>query len=135
MNGVNANIIWVLIALAAVWFLLRRGRHGGHGQGGFGGHGHGGFGGRGHDGGGHHGGSHERLGNASPRDHDALSPGAAIDPVSGKPVRTDQALTSVNAGRTYYFESEDTRRRFEAEPQRYATAAPPPQRRSRRHGC
>lgn len=62
----------------------------------------------------------------------AASPSAALDPVSGNPVRIDRALSEVFGGRAYYFESEDTRRRFKAEPQKYSSAAPQPADRPRR---
>lgn len=51
-------------------------------------------------------------------------PGAALDPVSGKTLRTDGALTTVRRGQVYYFESAGTRRRFEADPEKYADHAP-----------
>lgn len=131
MNWLNGNIIWVLVAVAAVWFLLRgRGRGRGHGHG----FGHG-------TGGGHHGSSRDERRDAPsgvPEPGDGDGPhavaAAALDPVSGNPVRTDRALTAVFGGRAYHFESEETRKRFEAEPQRYATAAPPPEHRPRRRG-
>jgi YHS domain-containing protein len=59
---------------------------------------------------------------------------AALDPVSGNPVRTDRALTAVFGRRAHYFDSEETRKRFEAEPQRYASTEPPPVHRPRRRG-
>jgi len=131
MNWLNGNIIWVLVAVAAVWFLLRgRGRGRGHGHG----FGHG-------MGGGHHGSSRDERRDApggvlEPGDGDGphAAAAAALDPVSGNPVRTDRALTAVFGGRAYHFESEETRKRFEAEPQRYATAAPPHEHRPRRRG-
>lgn len=75
---------------------------------------------------------------------DATSPanvGDATDPVSGKRVRADHALSSVYTGRVFYFESADTRQRFEEDPERFARGASgvpvasdaPPRR--RHHGC
>ncbi|MDD3762904.1 MAG: YHS domain-containing protein [Pseudomonadota bacterium] len=91
--------------------------------------------------GGHHGGSRDWRG-APPSDHGGTAhveaphaqATAALDPVSGNPVRTDRALTAVYGGRAYYFESEETRKRFEAEPQKYASHEPPPGERPRRRG-
>lgn len=116
----------MLVAIVAVWFMMR---HGGmHGLG-MGGHHHGrSQGGHEHD---------DPRETVPPGAGDRVpATGAALDPVSGNPVRTDHALTAVFDGRTYYFESEDTRRRFEAEPQRYAVAVPRrTERPRRRRGC
>lgn len=126
MDWLTGNGIWVLVVIAAVWFMMRRGGLHGFGMGG------------------HH---HGRLRGGQAHDHhsDTVPPGAgdqiramgaALDPVSGNPVRTDRALTAVFDGRTYHFESEDTRRRFEAEPQKYAVAVPSrTERPRRRRGC
>jgi YHS domain-containing protein len=46
--------------------------------------------------------------------------GLAIDPVSRKDVSIAGALTSVYGGRIYYFETPESRQRFEASPQQYA---------------
>jgi YHS domain-containing protein len=51
-------------------------------------------------------------------------PEAALDPVSGNAVRTDTALTTTHGGRVFYFESAETRQRFEVEPERFAASAP-----------
>jgi len=53
-------------------------------------------------------------------DRDAPNPAAAVEPVNGQPMRTDAALSSVRGGGAYDFESDDTRRRFESEPRRFA---------------
>ena len=130
MDWSSGNWLWVLVAIAAVWFFMRRGLHG-HGMGGHGGH-HGGTGNADHG----HGGSAAPGQDAPPRS--AAGPEAALDPVSGNPVRTDRALTAVFGGRAYYFESDDTRKRFEAESQKYASAAPQPryiEQPRRRRGC
>ena len=129
MDLINGNWIWGIIAVAVLWFFIRRGGFHGHGLGGHHGRSHGGH---------HH---RDDYGGASrPADAEVTggAEGAALDPVSGNPVRTDRALTAVFAGRAYYFESDETRKRFEAEPQKYAhAAAPAPQaeRPRRRHGC
>jgi YHS domain-containing protein len=44
----------------------------------------------------------------------------AIDPVTRKDVATDRALTSIYQGRIYYFETAESRQRFEASPEQYA---------------
>jgi YHS domain-containing protein/uncharacterized membrane protein YraQ (UPF0718 family) len=52
--------------------------------------------------------------------------GYAIDPVCGMQVETVHAPASaMHGGRTYYFCSDHCRRRFEADPARFATAAAP----------
>ncbi len=126
MDWLTGNWIWLFVAVAALWFFMRRGGLHGRGMGG------------------HHGRSHgdERHGlggAAQPTPGGApAAAGAALDPVSGNPVRTDGALTAAFEGRAYYFESEDTRRRFEVEPQKYAAAAAPlapADRPRRRRGC
>lgn len=129
MNWLVQNWIWILAALA---FIVMMSRHG-FGHGAHGGSGHGGLG---------HGGQPE-AGPAPAGSSGAPvgAAGAAIDPVSGNPVRTDKALSSVHRGRVFYFESAETRQRFEAEPDRYAASAsgdpvpgnPEPYR--RRGGC
>lgn len=124
MDWLAGNGIWLLVAIAGVWFLMRRGGLHGLVRGGH-----------------HHERSHggrDDQGGVMPPPADDRTPatGAALDPVSGNPVRTDRALTAVFEGRAYYFESEDTRRRFEAEPQKYAVAAPKQaERRRPRRGC
>jgi len=59
----------------------------------------------------------------------------AIDPVSRRPVDPAHALSSVYGGRAYYFESVETRAKFEAAPSTYASSQPEQQQSSRRHGC
>jgi len=44
----------------------------------------------------------------------------AIDPVTRKDVSTENALTSIYQGRIYYFETAESRQRFEASPDQYA---------------
>jgi YHS domain-containing protein len=48
------------------------------------------------------------------------APEAAIDPVSGEPLATARALTSLHQGRVYYFANRENRERFEASPEKYA---------------
>ena len=48
----------------------------------------------------------------------------AVDPVTQKTIPTAGAVTSAFQGRIYYFESPETRLRFEASPAQYAVAAP-----------
>ncbi|MCU0896758.1 MAG: hypothetical protein MUC55_04585 [Burkholderiales bacterium] len=137
MEWLGQNWIWVVAAVAFLLLMSRGGLgHHGHGGSGFGG-GHGGHGGGDFGGGrsGPHGPDPRQTGGA---------PGAAsaIDPVSGNAVRTDRALTSVHGGDVFYFESAETRQRFEAEPDKYvanatakeaSTGQPSPRR--HRHGC
>lgn len=136
MDWLSQNWILVLLAVGVAIFLFRSGGlgglGGGHGgglgdllgglgggHGGHGGGGHGGFGGHGggHGGSGGHGGGHDD----NPRPSNP--PEAAIDPVSGAPVRTADALTSLYQGKIYYFASKENRDRFEAAPQEYALKA------------
>lgn len=128
MDWLSQNWFWIVLAVGAV-FLFSRGGHRGHGGSGDLGHGgHGALGGGllggllggvGHGHGGHHGHGSRHDDERS----DASASEAAIDPVSGNPVRTAEALTSVFDGRTYYFESRENRERFEAAPQEYAQKA------------
>jgi YHS domain-containing protein len=60
---------------------------------------------------------------------------AAIDPVSRNPVDPARAPSSFYGGRVYYFESAETRTKFEAAPSSYASSQPEQQQPSRhRHG-
>ena len=128
MNWLSQNWFWVLLAIGVAVYFSRGGlgRHGGGPGGLLGGSvGHGR--GRGHDSG------HGQHRDEEP--HDSRAPGdapeAVVDPVSGEALRTDQALTSLYAGKVYYFASRENRDRFEAMPQDYAgtprvTRSPPP---------
>lgn len=113
MNWLTQNWIWVAIALAIAWLVLR-GSLGGHA----GGHGGEYIGGMGH-------GAHGYVGEEGQpgRPTDASTPEAAIDPVSGEAVRTTNALTSIHEGKIYYFASRENRDRFEAAPHEYAQKA------------
>lgn len=118
MESIAQNWLWILGAVAVMAVVLFRGRHRGHG-----GFGHGGFG-HGHGGRGGHSDRGEYPGETGDRDRTSGAPvpgpEAAIDPVTGTPVRTADALTSVYQGRVYYFGSKDSRDRFEASPQEFA---------------
>ena len=108
MEWLAQNWVWILFAVV-VLLMFRRHRYGG---GLLGGHGH-------------HGGHHDQgEGHESHEGHDGQPRAeAAIDPVSGTPVRIEGALTSVFRGRVYYFQSQENRVLFEASPERYAGAA------------
>ena len=106
MEWLTQNWLWILFAVVLL-LMFRR-----HGFGGLlGGHGH-------------HGGHYDK-GEAQERHrgHDERQVEAAIDPVSGNPVRIEGALTSVFRGRVYYFQSQENRVLFEASPERYAGSA------------
>lgn len=63
---------------------------------------------------------------------------AATDPVTGRPVDKERAATAFYRGRVYYFESGESRKRFEESPERYGStgAAEAPSRPAHRHqGC
>ena len=114
MDWLSRNWVWVALAIG-VWFYFFRSRPGGHSGG--------------------HGGVPEDMGHGGHPGGDAghsdqtgshvttNAPDAAIDPVSGEAVRTDQALTSIFQGNVYYFSSSESRDRFEAAPQEYARKA------------
>ncbi|HEX8012118.1 MAG TPA: hypothetical protein VF814_14475 [Casimicrobiaceae bacterium] len=118
----SQNLVWIILAVGAVFVFSRLRGHGG--LLGFGG-GHGAaFGGGDHSG---HG-----PGGDQPQD----SAPAAIDPVTRSPVDPARALSSFYGGRVYYFESAETRTKFEAAPSSYASPQPEQQQSSgRRHGC
>lgn len=111
MESISQNWLWILVALGAVAFFFFRGARG-HGGFGHAGHGHSGQ---------EYGGNGDRDRVATPSPH---VPEAVIDPVSGAPVRTADAPTSVYQGRVYFFASKESRDRFEASPQEYAAKAP-----------
>lgn len=106
MNFLSQNWWWIPLLIVVFLLFSRRGRHG---LGGFG-HGH------------HHGYQTSHGGYGDDRDHPEHSarPTVATDPVTHKDVATTQAVTSVYQGRIYYFESADSRQRFEASPEQYA---------------
>ncbi len=112
LGWLSMNWIWIAIAIGIAYYFLRRG--------------HGAQGSRrdahqleavGH----HVQTSDHAPGNAQAGpDPDTAAPQAAVDPVGGEAVRTNQALTSLYQGRIYYFVSKENRERFEASPQAYA---------------
>jgi YHS domain-containing protein len=123
MNWLSQNWYWVLLAIGVAVYFLRGGlgRHaGGHGGHGRHGGGPGGLlgGGMGHGDGRAHGGGQSPHRDEEPRNSRAPSdaPEAVVDPVSGEAVRTGQPLTSLYAGKVYYFASSENRDRFEAMP-------------------
>jgi YHS domain-containing protein len=129
MDWLTQNWIWILVVVLALVMFRRMGHHG--------------YGGLAHHGFGHPGDMTSDGGSSgAPSGVGNGAPGAAIDPVSGNALRTDHAITSFYRGRVYYFENEETRRRFEAEPQRFATVGSgvdprgaDESRPHRRHGC
>lgn len=97
MDWLSQNWIWIVLAFV-VLLVIRRGGLAGCGIG------------HAHD----HGSTTSRG--------EGSSAGTA-DPINGKPVDKEHALTSFYGGRLYYFESAESRQRFEASPERYARAA------------
>ncbi|MBS2132156.1 YHS domain-containing protein (plasmid) [Burkholderia thailandensis] len=102
MQWLSQNWIWIALAIG-VFFMMRH--HGGMGYG---------MGSR------HRHGSH--------RAYDGGDSGSN-DPVSGKPVDLSKAVTTQFDGRTYYFESEQSRAEFNKDPERFARTGT-----RRRHG-
>lgn len=120
MSWLSQNWVWVALAVAIAWWLLRSGfaGHGGHGRAGGPGGLLGGLGGHGG-----HGASHGGHGEPPERPATSDVPEAAVDPVSAEAVRTAHAVTTVYEGRIYYFASKENRDRFEAAPREYAHKA------------
>ena len=114
MNWLAQNWVWIVVAAGLIW-MMRRGGMPGCGMG--------------HA---HHGGGTSGTDSGIPP---AEKAGRSTDPVSGKAVDTQHAITSYYGGRVYYFESPETRQRFEASPEKYASPAPAEQRPHRHHGC
>jgi YHS domain-containing protein len=104
LNWLAQNWVWVIVLVFAALYLLRRsgGRHEMEGMSGHGA-------GAGHLG---------RDGASA-----AGSSSTAVDPVSGKKMDSTHAITTYFRGQVYFFESEETRRRFEASPEEYARNA------------
>jgi YHS domain-containing protein len=70
------------------------------------------------------------------REHEASGvPEKAVDPVSGREVLTTGAPTAAHKGRIFYFESAESRQRFEAAQQQYAPKQSPPPQQQRHRGC
>lgn len=114
MNWLAQNWVWIVVAVGLIW-MMRRGGMPGCGMG--------------HA---HHGGGTSGTDSGAPP---VEKSGSATDPVSGKAVDTQHAITSYHGGRVYYFESPETRQRFEASPEKYASQAATEQRPHRHHGC
>ena len=103
MNWLTQNWIWIVLGIGVLFLLRRTGCFGGmsHGQ-----HGHGG----------------DRQDHGDHSSH-STEVTTATDPVTGKEVPTAQAITCVYRGRVYYFETQESRQRFEASPEQYAREA------------
>jgi YHS domain-containing protein len=113
MNWLTQNWLWIVLA-AGVLFVFSRGRH--FGRGGYGPFGnHGGSSGSGDFGHGGHGDGGSSYHGVHPADVTV-----ALDPVTRKDVPTAHAVTSIYQGRIYYFETAESRQRFEASPTQYA---------------
>lgn len=116
MDWLAQNWIWIVVLIGA-YLLFFRHRH--HGFGSLGGHG----------------------GHAEHEDRPAPSKRAPIDPVSGRSLDAQHAITTYYQGRVYFFENEENRRRFEAAPDDFAKntegldPAGRPHRGHRGHGC
>jgi YHS domain-containing protein len=91
MEWLSQDWLWILLALA-VFVLMRRGGMS-CGMGGF---------------------------RREPHEHPSREAGPPRDPVNGHSVDPTHALTSIFDGRTYYFESEESRSEFNSDPQRFA---------------
>lgn len=98
MNWLAQNWVWIVVGIGLIW-MMRRGGMAGCGMG--------------HA---HHGGGSSRT-EPPPSEKEA---GKSTDPVSGKEVDTQHAITSYYQGQAYYFENAETRQRFEAAPEKYA---------------
>lgn len=127
MDWLTQYGIWILVIVAAVVLFRRLGHRGFVGYHAFGTHC-----------------DSAETGEARPQDNAAPLgvPPAAVDPVSGNALKTEHAITSNYRGRMYFFESEETRGRFDAKPERFATSAGGVDARTaeerhhhRRHGC
>ena len=118
MGWLTQNWVWIVVAIGLIW-MMRRGGMPGCGMG--------------HAG--HGGGSSPSESGTPP----AEKPAKPTDPVTGKEVDAQHAITSYYQGQVYYFEDAATRQRFEASPEKYARKAAPAgdggQRAHRHHGC
>lgn len=104
MEWLTQNWVWVLLAVGVLLMMSRGGMAGC----GMGGHAHR---------------DSERDHTSPPSGGEGRNAATSIDPVSGKLVDPQRAATSYYQGRVYYFESAETRQRFEASPERYAASA------------
>lgn len=124
MDWLSQNWVWIVVGIIAVIWFMRRGGMAGCGMG--------------HA---HHGGGQSETDSGVPpsprKDGDSVR--TFIDPVSGKGVETQHAITSYYQGQAYYFENPETRQRFEASPEQYARNVPAQgghgQRAHQHHGC
>ena len=107
MSWLAQNGIWIVVLVAVVVLLLSRRGNQRYGMIG------------------HHGyGYTNRTGSGGLRQRIDVSrspPNSAIDPVSGNAVDTARAVTAYYSGRVFFFESEVTHHRFEADRRRMAT--------------
>ncbi|PMS19664.1 hypothetical protein C0Z18_12495 [Trinickia dabaoshanensis] len=99
MQWFSQNWWWILLAVGVLFFLRRRAAGGGMG------------GGMGCGMGGRH---------SSPEERHVHEDGPERDPVNGHPVDRAHALSTIFDGRTYYFETEESRSEFNSDPQRFA---------------
>lgn len=118
MTWLTDNWFYLLLLAGVLFFMMRRGgmgcAMGGHGQ-----HGQSGQPGE--------------VGQDHAHHADA---GQATDPVSGEAVPPGSVLVATHGGRLYHFASRENRDRFEAAPDKYATAgAPSAAAAHRHHGC
>ena len=103
MTWLASNWPWIALALGALLVLRRTGAIGSTSSSG-----------REH---GEVGGGH---GDHLPRPGDAST---ATDPVTGREIPAARAVTSVYGGQVYYFETQQSRQRFEASPEQYTRGA------------
>jgi len=129
MEWLTQNWLFVIGAIGVFLLMRRGGMSCGHSNR----HHHGGD--SGHDG--HHAGPdhehHEQQSESVP----AGAAQQAVDPVSGKQVNPSSAVSALHHGVPVFFESRESRDRFEASPEQFpiAQAAPPAERQRRRGGC
>lgn len=97
MDWIFQNWIWIVLAIAAFFFMTR-------------------MGGRGIGRSAHH--SHGTAQDGPPSDVGA-GPRSVIDPVSRQPVSGSSSISSVYRDRAYYFASRENREAFEAAPEKY----------------
>ncbi len=117
MAWLTQNWIWIALGIGVAYYFMR-GRLGGQANG----RGSRPGGMLGHMGHGRAGGPDAR-GTEANNSNVTTAPDAAIDPVGGGAVPTASALTSIHAGKVYYFSSKENREQFEAAPQDFAKNA------------
>ena len=99
MDWLSQNWIWIVLAVFVVLMMTRRGGMMGCGTG--------------------H--AHDDRETRMPPAGGNVDRATTLDPVNGKPVDKQHAATSFYRGRVYYFESAESRKRFEESPERYAS--------------